>query len=80
MAPLVRTSIFSRPADMRSTFDANLLSSVMCGVPAGLALCSFQRNCAACVCATAGVTAAPAASPAPARKFLRFMRTLLRKV
>src|SRR5687768_217984 len=67
MAPLVSTSILRRPPDMRSTLAANLVSSVMCGVPAGLALCSFQRCLPpACAEATVGASAAPAAIPAPA--------------
>ena len=48
IAPLVSTSICRRPPDILFTFEAKLLSSVMCGVPAGFALCIFQRNCGAC--------------------------------
>src|SRR6188768_675319 len=78
MAPLVNTSICRRPPDILLTFDAKLLSSVMCGVPAGFALCIFQRNCAACDRACAGTRVAPAAAtPAALMNSRRFMALLL---
>src|ERR1044072_5303452 len=78
IAPEVRTSISRRPPDIFFTFDANLLSSSICGVPAGLALCIFQRNCGACAFTSteATVVAAPA-MPAPLMNSRRFMASSL---
>ncbi len=75
IAPLVNTSIFSRPLDILSTLVAKRFNSVMCGVPEGFALWSFQRIGVPCAKDTAGAAAAPAAIPTLAvfKKFLRFM-------
>src|SRR6185503_7849731 len=50
----------------------------ICGVPAGFALCIFQRNCGACAfTSTEATVVAAAAMPAPLMNSRRFMASSL---